>query len=201
MDNVPYDPHDLQHDLPHAVSDPGAVVIAIAATAAERLHLAALVSDHAPVLLVGSREEALAVLQEGSPEPLVVAEPVMAPGARAVVADPWPDPQPLAPTPGRPVLVVDSDLREARWLDRRVPLSPLEHDVMVHLVRHLGRTLTFEHLHREVWGTDHFGGGGDVQSVVKRLRRKLHHLGSSLRIQPVRGVGLRLVDTGEAPAG
>ena len=41
----------------------------------------------------------------------------------------------------------------------------------------------------------HFGGGGDVQSVVKRLRRKLDDLGCSLRIQPVRGVGLRLVDT------
>jgi hypothetical protein len=194
MDNVPLDQHDLHHP-----AEAGAVVIAIAATAAERLRLAALVSDHAPVILVGSREEALALLQDGHVEPLVVAEPVVAPVAPAVVTEPWPDPRPLAS--GRPVLVVVSDLREARWLDRTVPLSPLEHDVMVHLVRHLGRTLTFERLHREVWGTDHFGGGGDMQSVVKRLRRKLHHLGSSLRIQPVRGVGLRLVDTAEAPAG
>ena len=183
--SVHYDQHD-QHDQHHydLLDLESAVVIAIATTAEERLRLAALVSDHAPVLLVGSREEALALLRGRATAEAFPAEAVPTEVTPARPVD-----------PRRPTLVVDSDLREARWLDRRVPLSPLEHDVMLHLVRNLGRTLTFERLHRTVWGTDHFGGGGDVQSVVKRLRRKLDDLGCSLRIQPVRGVGLRLVDT------
>jgi DNA-binding response OmpR family regulator len=202
IDSVRHDQID-QHNRhgPHQhgqLDDPTAVVIAIAATSAGRLRLAALVSDHAPVLMVGSREEALVLLQGTTSDPMPApAAPVVAP---VVVREAWATTGPRsAPViaDDRPVLVVDSDLREARWLDRTVPLSPLEHDVMVHLVRNLGCTLTFERLHREVWGTDHMGGGGDVQSVVKRLRRKLHHLGSSMRIQPVRGVGLRLVDAAE----
>lgn len=202
IDSVQYDQLD-QHNRhgPHQqgqLDDPTAVVIAIAATSAGRLRLAALVSDYASVLMVGSREEALVLLQG------TTSDPMPAPAAPVVVTDAWastPASAPVIAGDDRPVLVVDSDLREARWLDRTVPLSPLEHDVMVHLVRNLGSTLTFERLHREVWGTDHMGGGGDVQSVVKRLRRKLHHLGSSLRIQPVRGVGLRLVDAAETSPG
>ena len=197
------------------------VVIAIAATAEERLRLAALVGDHAPVLLVGSWEEARALVHAGpagppaEPPPEPTRDPRTrgpdpgggsregAPRARvaAVVAPAdvsaagSPHHRRDHPDTGAPVLVVDSDLREARWLDRRVPLSRLEHDVLVHLVRQQGSTLTFERLHVAVWGSDHLGGGGDVQSVVKRLRRKLHELGSSLRILPVRGIGLRLVDS------
>lgn len=167
--------------------DQSAVVIAIAASSAERLRLAALVGDHAPVLLVGSREEALTLLLEGGVEPLAAAHVV--PGELVEAG-----PVARSADQQQPALRVDSDLRTAHWRERSVPLSPLEHDVLVRLVEHTGRTLTFEHLHLEVWGTDHLGGGADLQSVVKRLRRKLHHLGSTLRIHAVRGVGVRLVD-------
>ena len=75
-----------------------------------------------------------------------------------------------------------------------MPLSPLEHDLLVCLLREVGRTWTFARIHRRVWGNDHLGGRDDVQSVVKRLRRKLHALSSPYGIHAVRGVGLRLVD-------
>jgi DNA-binding response OmpR family regulator len=58
----------------------------------------------------------------------------------------------------------------------------------------VGHTLTFEELHRDVWGNDHLGDRSDPTSTVKRLRRKLTGLGSPLVIQAVRGVGLRLVE-------
>jgi len=202
---------DSVHEQHDQLDDPAAVVIAIAATSAERLRLAALVSDHVAVILVGSREEALALLLDGNAPALTgyaaqaLSPPVLAPAefSAAVVAQPV-EAHPVEPlrairdiAPTR--LVVDSDLRVARWGDRSVPLSPLEHDVMVRLVHNMGRTLTFELLHREVWATEHLGGGADLQSVVKRLRRKLHHIGSTMRIHAVRGVGVRLVDVGEAP--
>jgi DNA-binding response OmpR family regulator len=95
---------------------------------------------------------------------------------------------------------IDSDWRVASWRDKVVSLSPLEHDLLRCLLGDLGRTLTFERLHRQVWGNDHLGGRSDLQSVVKRLRRKLRDLGSPLQIHAVRGVGLRLTDLRALPA-
>ena len=73
-------------------------------------------------------------------------------------------------------------------------LAPLEHDLLVRLLESVGHTLTFEELHRDVWGNDHLGDRSDLTSTVKRLRRKLAELSSPLVIQAVRGVGLRLVE-------
>ena len=96
-------------------------------------------------------------------------------------------------------LEVDSDWRTANYEGRSVSLSPLEHDLLLCLVREFGHTIPFADLHRQVWGNDHLGDRSDVQSVVKRLRRKLSDLGSPFQIHAVRGVGLRLVDIGVRP--
>ena len=160
------------------VSDVPTVVIAIAASMEERLRVASLVSEHVPVLLVATREEALALLA-GEPPPPVAAVSVVPDPPTGEVAE---------------TLVVDSDWRLARWGEASIPLSPLEHDLLVCLLDEPDRTWTFERIHRRVWGNDHLGGRDDVQSVVKRLRRKLRDLGSPYAIRAVRGVGLRVVD-------
>ena len=162
------------------VSDVPPVVIAIAASMEERLRVASLVSEHVPVLLVATREEALALLTGDQPPPPVAAVSAV------------PDPPPTGEV--AETLVVDSDWRLARWGEASVPLSPLEHDLLVCLLDEPDRTWTFERIHRRVWGNDHLGGRDDVQSVVKRLRRKLRDLGSPYAIRAVRGVGLRVVD-------
>ncbi|MET8311273.1 winged helix-turn-helix domain-containing protein [Micromonospora sp. NPDC005173] len=163
------------------------MIIAIASSTAERVRLASLLTGHAPVLLVSSPEELLSLLVDSAPpaEASSVHPRVVEPLPRALIgtADVVPD--------------VDSDRRVATWSGRTVPLSPLEHDLLRYLLlAQLGCTCTFESLHRAVWGNDHLGGRGDVWSVVKRLRRKLDELDCPLRIQAVRGVGLRLVDPG-----
>jgi DNA-binding response OmpR family regulator len=127
-----------------------------------------VVSGHAPVFLAASREEALSLLGGSDPAPDVA--PVHDIGERI---------QPVPPPADRLELEVDSDLREARWFGRSVPLSPLEHDVLLCLMARLGNTCTFESLHRDVWGNDHLGGRAGVWSVVKRLRRKLDQLGTT----------------------
>ncbi len=177
---------DVGLESPLAAEE-GAIVVAIAATTEERVHLASLVTGHAPVFLAASREEALSLLGGSDPVPDV-----------ATVHDIGERFRPAPPT-DRLMLEVDSDLRVARWSGRSVPLSPLEHDVLLRLMAELGHTCTFESLHREVWGNDHLGGRADVWSVVKRLRRKLNQLGCPLRIQAVRGVGVRLIERGDAP--
>lgn len=162
-----------------------AVVIAIAASMDERLRVARIISPHAPLLLVASREEALQLLARGATEH---AEPV-----REL---PAPDPPALAAG-----VEVDSEWRTLRWQGTSVELSPLEHDLLLCLLDPPLRTWTFALLHRTVWGNDHLAGRDDVQSVVKRLRRKLREVASPLGIRAVRGVGLRVVDHREpAPA-
>ncbi len=147
------------------------VLIAIAASPEERVRLAA---QGGSVLLVASLEEALAVLE------------AMGSAARASCTAP--------PDDGGPGLDVDSDRRTVRWRERCASLSPLEHDLLTCLLTDLGHTWTFARLHHDVWGNDHQGGRADLHSVVKRLRRKLRELGCPMRIQSVRGVGLRLTD-------
>ncbi len=178
-------------------------VIVIAPSAEERIRLARLVNDGVPVLLVASREQAIALLGGGEgqvPDPTVPtsSQPAAARGPAVV------EPLPAARTRKRAHesvgIDIDSDWRVASWRDKAVSLSPLEHDLLRCLLGDLGRTLTFELLHRQVWGNDHLGGRSDLHSVVKRLRRKLRDLGSPLQIHAVRGVGLRLTDLRALPA-
>ncbi len=185
-----------------------AVVIAIAASMDERLRVARIVSPHAPLLLVASREEALQLLARGSDELLQPADPV-APVERVERVEQAGHVTPVepveltgraavAPAPDPPRLVdgveVDSEWRTMAWQGSSVALSPLEHDLLLCLLDVPLRTWTFELLHRTVWGNDHLAGRDDVQSVVKRLRRKLRDIASPLGIRAVRGVGLRIVD-------
>lgn len=163
-----------------------ALVIAVAPNAEERLRLAQLVGDHATVVLVGTRSEAIAMLLGGPPAP-------------------QPDgsmfgtPTHVPPSPPPPALTIDSDLRTAAWNGRSVPLSPLEHDLLRCLLTDVGHTFAFADLHTHVWGNAHLGDRSDVQSVVKRLRPKLRDLDCPLEIMAVRGVGLRLVDRSPLP--
>lgn len=153
-----------------------ALVIAVASTPQERLRLARVVGEHAALMLVASPDEAIALLLEYDR-----TGPAAAP----------------SPTPE---LSVDSDLRTAEYHGRCVPLSPLEHDLLSCLLSEVGHTWPFDALHREIWGNGHLGGHADVQSVVKRLRRKLRDLRCPLGIVSVRGVGLRLDDRRAATA-
>lgn len=158
-----------------------AVVIAIAQSVEERVRIAELVDGSATVLLVSDVAEAVEFLRRaGRPAPRIEAVP--------------PEPVPaVAPRPPEG-LVVDPDWRTATWQGARTQLSPLEHDLLQCLLAEIGHIQTFECLQQQVWHNEHQGGRSHVQSVVKRLRRKLELIGSPFHIDAVRGVGLRLVD-------
>ncbi|KRF15512.1 hypothetical protein ASG90_12555 [Nocardioides sp. Soil797] len=156
------------------------MVIAIADSVEERLRIAELIGGSAAVVMVSSRDEAVQILS-GTPGIRPEATPAT----------------PVAVASGKqPGLTVDSDWRVAAVAGREVGLSPLEHDLLVCLLDEIGHIHTFESIQRSVWGNDHLGGRSHVQSVVKRLRRKLTDLESPVQIDAVRGVGLRLVDVG-----
>jgi hypothetical protein len=114
------------------------------------------------------------------PVPTAVAEPVP-----SAVAEP-------SPSVVGPALIVDSDRRVLCWLDREIPLTPLEHDFMRCLTGAPGRVWTYQRLHLEVWGNAHVGRGSDIHSVVRRVRSKLALLNAKATIHAIRGVGFRL---------
>jgi hypothetical protein len=144
------------------------LLIAVALAPDDRLRLAERVEGLAPLLLVSSVDELRRLIAPGSPLPVV-------------------------PEPGTDQLTVDSARSVVRWGDREVPLTRLEHDLLTCLNMPPLRVWSHQELHQAVW-RGRGSGVSDVQSVVKRLRRKLADVGTTVTITAVRNAGLRLTD-------
>jgi hypothetical protein len=169
---------------PASTQPPFPLLIAVAASLEERVRLAELVDDVAPLLLVSSLEELRKLITPAPPVPPggseVDDEPVRRPGRAA--AD------------GGEVLTIDSVRGVAQWRGGEVPLTELEQNLLTRLMTEPLRVWTYEALHQAVWRNGHLRGTADVHSVVKRLRRKLDELGTTITIDAVRGTGFRLAD-------
>jgi hypothetical protein len=175
------------------------LIIGVATSTAERVQLARLLGEADALLLVSSADQARAFLEltgvapTGGPAvPVPAVLPGPQPSARVVaVLDPRLEPR-LEPEPVDE-LHLDDDRRVVRWRDRELPLTRLEHDFLHCLVAEPGRVWTYQRLHHAVWGNEHLGHGSHIHSVVKRLRQKLTHLGATVTIHAVRGVGFHLL--------
>ncbi|GAB3951637.1 hypothetical protein GCM10029976_088380 [Kribbella albertanoniae] len=162
------------------------LIIGVATSTAERVQLARLLGDADALLLVSSAEQARAFLElteTVSPTTPVVVTPSVVP-----VLD-------VQPVRVEPELLLDVERRVARWEDREVPLTRLEHDFLHCLVEEPGQVWTYQRLHHAVWGNEHLGHGSHIHSVVKRLRQKLANLEATVTIHAVRGVGFHLLPT------
>lgn len=148
------------------------LLIAVTPSPAERIRLAELLDGVAPLLLVADLDE----LRK------LIAAPRQPPAAPA--APPVPD----------DVLLIDATRSTARCGDRKVDLTRLEHDLLACLTTEPVRVWSYAELHRSVWRDERLQRKADVQSLVKRLRRKLTQLGTGVTIDAVRGVGFRLTD-------
>ncbi len=150
------------------------LLIAVTPSPAERIRLAERLDGIAPLLLVADLDELRRL----------IAAPQQLPGASSTRAP--------AAVPG--TLLIDSARSTARWRDREVDLTRLEHDLLTCLNTEPVRVWSYAELHRSVWRDEGLRRKADVQSLVKRLRRKLNQLGTGVTIDAVRGVGLRLTD-------
>lgn len=160
------------------------LVIGIASSPAERRQLAQLLGGTEAFLIVSTVQQAREFLDAAG-----ASRTTGTPPAGQAAADPAAEDD---GTPPPPDLIIDSDRRVLRWLDREIDLTPLEHDFLLCLVGTPGQVWTYERLHLKVWGNKHLGRGSDIHSVVRRVRRKLARLGASATIDAVRGVGFRL---------
>jgi len=84
-----------------------------------------------------------------------------------------------APGPGRPKaitiagLTIDPARRQARIGERDIELTVLEFDLLYLLASHRGIVFTREALVSRVWGADTYVVERNVDTIVKRLRRKI----------------------------
>jgi len=70
-----------------------------------------------------------------------------------------------------------------------VVFTPKEYDCLLYFIDNVGRALSREQILNRVWGTDYYGDDRTVDTVVKRIRKKLGEEGK--RLQTVRGIGYR----------
>ena len=154
------------------------LLIAVTPSPAERIRLAERLEGVAPLLLVADLDELRRLI--------AVAQQL--PGASSAQA-----PTTMPPVPDN-TLLIDSARSTARCRDREIDLTRLEHDLLTCLNTEPVRVWSYAELHRSVWHDEGLQHKADVQSLVKRLRRKLDRLGTGVTVVAVRGVGLRLTD-------
>ncbi|MEV4694981.1 winged helix-turn-helix domain-containing protein [Micromonospora echinospora] len=163
---------------------PFSLVIGVTSSPAERLRLTELLDGVAPLLMVADLDELRELITAGTPAQADAPAPRDAPRSPVPGEEPAPD----------GALVIDATRSTARWGDRAIPLTRLERDLLTCLTTEPVRVWSYAELHRAVWRDAPTHGRADVQSLVKRLRRKLDELGTGVTIAAVRGVGLRLTD-------
>jgi len=171
--------------------EPLPLLIAVAASADQRVRLAELVDDVAPLLLVSSLDELRRLLVPAQQPPPAAPEQPEPPEPDAVQAAAVRAP---GEEPDADVLTIDRARSVARWRDSEIQLTELEHDLLTRLMSTPLRVWSYDALHRAVWRDLNGRGTADVHSVVKRLRRKLDELGTTVTIDAVRGIGFRLTD-------
>ncbi|MFI7489956.1 winged helix-turn-helix domain-containing protein [Micromonospora echinaurantiaca] len=170
---------DDESTVPGGGSEPAGelfpLLIAVTPSPAERIRLAERLDGIAPLLLVADLDELRRLIS--APQQLRRGSPAPAAGSATDTA-----------------LRIDPTRSTARCGDREVSLTRLEHDLLSCLITEPVRVWRYAELHRAVWRAEGSQRKADVQSVVKRLRRKLTELGTGVTIDTMRGVGLRLTD-------
>lgn len=88
-------------------------------------------------------------------------------------------------------LKIEGDLRRVTLDGTELTLTPKEFDLLWFLAENPGRVFTREQLLEQVWGYSYLGDGRTVDTLVKRLRKKLKPGGKDQLIATVWGVGYK----------
>lgn len=86
-------------------------------------------------------------------------------------------------------LSIDSLAMRVEVGGEEVVLSPKEYEMLIYFINNKDQALTRDQILNRIWGYDFLGDDRTVDTVVKRLRKKLGEVGE--HIATVRGIGYR----------
>jgi DNA-binding response OmpR family regulator len=84
-------------------------------------------------------------------------------------------------------LVVDLIAREVTWASVEISLTQREYELLVYLMRNVGRALTRDEISRAVWGRGARGAPNIVGVYVSYLRKKLEDAGAPPLLETATG--------------
>ena len=70
-------------------------------------------------------------------------------------------------------LTVDTEMREVRKDGEIVPLSSIENDLLLYMIRHPDTLLLYDELYENVWNTNSCGDTRTVMVHISNLRKKI----------------------------
>ena len=93
-------------------------------------------------------------------------------------------------------LIVDTDKRSVKVLDKSIELTKKEYELLVYLIQNKNIVLNREQILNQVWGYDYIGETNVVDVYVRYLRSKIDEQFDSKYIHTIRGVGYFVKDEG-----
>jgi two-component system, OmpR family, KDP operon response regulator KdpE len=90
-------------------------------------------------------------------------------------------------------LAIDFATRRVTVGGHRVTLTPIEHRLLTHLARRVGRVVPHRALLTAVWGPDFPATNDNLKVLISRLRAKIERPGGSPCIETERGLGYSLI--------
>lgn len=86
-------------------------------------------------------------------------------------------------------LILDTGSRQAKRIERVIPLTGKEYELLEFFMRHTRQVLTREVIYEEVWGYDFGGDSNIIEVYIRYLRQKLELEGEDRLIHTIRGMG------------
>ena len=91
-------------------------------------------------------------------------------------------------------VMLDVSAMELRCGENAVCLTKKEAAIMRYLISNAQSVIHKEKMFANIWGFDSQADIAGIEVYLCRLRKLLHHIGSRISIESVRGVGYRMVD-------
>ena len=89
-------------------------------------------------------------------------------------------------------LTVDVDSYQAHFGNKQVELTPKEVSVLDSLISNVGKAVSRDWMLEHIWGYDYDGDVRAIDSLIKRLKKKLTDIGADINLKSIYGVGYRL---------
>jgi len=108
----------------------------------------------------------------------------------------------LSHTPGfiSAKLTINYTTREVCVSGKLVKLSPIEYNMLCHLVRNEGKVVTNSSILDSVWGPEYAADSGFIKKYIYRLRSKLEDdQGNPKMLLTDRGIGYKFVNSHSSP--